>query len=270
MNNFIRKYLDYTKEYESPTSFFFWSGVATIAATLRDNFYIQIGGDSKIFANMYVLFVAESGAYRKGKPVEISNKLVADVNNTKIISGRGSIQAILEELAHSETDKITGKMIKGGSAIFYAPELSAGIVEDPAAIKILTDIYDSRENYKSLLKSGSTRIENMVFSMLAASNEALLKETYNSQAIQGGLLARTFLVVPDEFRKSNALLDKKSNKEEYKELIRILTEISQLSGSAFIPEDAKKNIFIGMNHFVLAIKIKGMLRVSYLEYIREY
>lgn len=241
MSKFLNDYLAYTKEYESPTSFWKWSGIAAIGAVMRDNCY-RTTRDTKLYASTYILLVAESGTHRKGRPVDLCNKLVGIINNTKIISGRASIQAIIEELSKTETDRKTGKLIKGGSAIFFAPEISAAIVEDPSAINILTDIYDTRPNYKTLLKSGHTKIENLVFSMLAASNETLLKGTYNNNAIQGGLLARTFLIIPSEFRAANALIEDKNGTEDvqFKVLVDELRKISELRGEFEFELEAKE------------------------------
>ena len=89
-----------------------------------------------------------------------------------------------------------------------AGELAAGIVGDPAAIGILIDIYDLKTDFKHHLRStGRFKIDRIVFNMLAASNADLLKEVYTQSAVSGGLLARTFLVVPDEFRPPNSLMD---------------------------------------------------------------
>lgn len=239
MSKFISLYLEYTKDYESPTSFWKWSAYAAISACLRDNCY-RVAGNSRVYPSIYVLLKAESGTHRKGRPVETCTDLVVAMGNTKTISGRASIQAIIEELSHTETDPRTGKMIKGGSAIFFAPELSAGIVDDPAALSILTDIYDCRPDYKTLLKSGRSKISNLVFSMLAASNEALLKDTYNDKAVQGGLLARTFMVIPNEFRPSNSLLDQKVNDiKDFSDLKDELRKITELKGEYEITQDAK-------------------------------
>jgi hypothetical protein len=238
MSKFIEQFMEYTKEYESPGSFWKWSCYAAIGAVLRDNCY-RTTGDNKLFPSTYILLMAESGTHRKGRPVEMCTKLVSAIANTKVISGRASIQAILDELSRTETNAKTGKLVKGGSAIFFAPELSAGIVEDPQAIKILTDIYDCRPDYHSMLKSGRNHIDNMVFSMFAASNAALLKDTYNTTAIQGGLLARTFMVCPNEFRPSNALLDMKDTDKEFKLLVAELRVISELNGEYEFTDDAK-------------------------------
>lgn len=253
--SFIDHYLLHNKKYESPTSFWRWSAVGTIASVLRDSVYRRMG-DNKLFPNVYILSLAESSFHRKGRPIEFAESLVREVRNVKIISGRASIQGIVMELAKTETDRTTGKIIKGGSAVFYAPELAAGIVGDPAAISILTDIYDCKPNgYDTILKTqAKSSVTNLVFSMLAASNEELLKSVYDGSALRGGLLARTFLVVPDEFRPPNSLLD--ISEEDYakidaskKALVVKLKKIAGLAGEVFLSKAAQKQYDAWYNPF---------------------
>lgn len=238
-NTFIELLIEHTKSYESPTAFWKWSAYTTIASVLRDNVYKPFG-DKKLYPNIYVLFLAESGS-RKGPPVDLSEQMVKEIGITKTISGRASIQAIVDELAHTETNSKTGQMIKGGSAIWYASELAAGIVQDDAAIAILTDIYEGKTDFKNLLRhSPRFKVERIVFNALLASNTAMLKNFYNSQATHGGLLARTFLVTPQgEFRRSNSLLKHVNRKKTYDECMTSLKEIVKLNGEVEFDNSAQ-------------------------------
>lgn len=230
MTDFVSEYLKHTSIYESSTSFWKWSAYCAVAATLRDSCFRRLG-EVYIYPNIYVLLLAESATHRKGNPVNLCEKLVASVKNTKVISGRTSIQAVLDELSRGETDAKSGKILKGGSALFSAPELSAGIVSDQEAVKILTDIYDFREEYTSRLRgAGSFKIYNVCFTMMAASNLELLKSVYDSGAIFGGLLGRTFLVKPNEFRESKSLFDVTDRSDSFKHLSNKLKEIASLKG----------------------------------------
>ena len=241
MSDFVSSYLKHTSIYESSTSFWKWSAYCAIAATLRDNCFRRLG-EVHIYPNIYVLLLAESATHRKGNPVNLCEKLVSSIKNTKIISGRTSIQAVLDELHKGETDSKTGKLLKGGSALFSAPELSAGIVSDQEAVKILTDIYDFREEYTSRLRgSGSFKIHKVCFTMMAASNLELLKSVYDSGAIFGGLLGRTFLVKPNEFRESKSLFNVTDMSSSYNDLKDKLREIANLEGEfQFTPESIKE------------------------------
>lgn len=237
---FLQSFLSHTSIYESPGSFWKWSAYATVAAVLRDNCYRR-QGDSKLYTNIYVLFLAESGG-RKGKPIDFSESILTKVNNTTVISGRASIQAILDEISRGETDKKTGAIRKGGSAIFYAQELSAGIVADPEAVNILTDIYDYKSNpFKSRLRTGPCfNIERIIFSMLTGSNEEMIKAIFDERGKKGGLLARTFLIVPNESRPPNSLMRVDQEAVDKSKLVVIdrLREISLLNGEFQFTEEA--------------------------------
>jgi hypothetical protein len=223
-------YIDFTQDYESPTSFFRWAAYAAVAAVLRDNVWKQ-QGHMNTYPNIYVLLLATSAVHRKSVPTGLTGDLVREVGNTKLIRGRTSIQAVLDDLAGIETDRNTGTPIKGGSCLLCAEELAAFIVQSPEAIPILTDIYDARKEWTSSLRgSGKFKVSNICVTMLAASNETHLKEVYTELAIYGGLLGRTFFVKPNEFRKANPLLKDEKKKYDPKPLVDSLKIISRLKG----------------------------------------
>lgn len=235
--SFVSSVIEHTRLYESPHSFWLWSAYACIAGVVRDNIWMK-DGDGRLYPNVYILLLAGS-AQKKARPVNLAEIMVYECGNVNVISGRSSIQAILIEIGHTETD-VSGKIKKGGSAIFFAPELSAGIVQDDQSIQILTDIYDYKPipHTTNLIGRGKTKLDKLVFSMFAASNEELLKDFINTKAIYGGLLGRLFLVIPDEFRPGNAFplgIEKKLIGVK-----QMLVEISKLSGEVQFPDDAKE------------------------------
>lgn len=241
--NFIDRYLEYTANYESPTAFWKWSAYATLAAVIRDSCFIR-QQNLTVYPNIYVLALAQSSVDRKGMPTMMCEKLVRSINNTKLISGRTSIQALIHELGTSATNPETGKVISGGSAIFLAPELSAGLVGDSQSVGILTDIYDARGSYINNLKgSGKFEIKNICLTMLAASNADMLKGEglFDAKGIFGGLLARTFLIKPDEFRKGSSLFncDMVEIEAGFKELSHMLKELSMIHGPMILDVDAQ-------------------------------
>lgn len=233
---FVDSVLHHTRLYESPGSFWKWSAYACIAGVIRDQVWL-VDGDSKLYPNVYILFLAPS-AQKKARPVNLAEHLVAEIGNVGVISGRTSIQAILTEIGHSETDK-HGRIKKGGSAIFFAPELAAGLVQDEQSVQILTDIYDYKPkgHTTNLVGRGKLKLENLVFSMLGASNDELLRSVYSSKAIYGGLLGRTFLITPNEFRPANAF--PQADEKGFNRLITQLLEISRLEGPIVYEEDAR-------------------------------
>jgi hypothetical protein len=239
--NFHSEYLKYTSHYESPGSFWKWSSYAIIAAVLRDNVY-RLAGDIKICANTYTLLLADSAVQRKDNPIDLCEIFVRTVDNTKVISGRGSIQGIIDELQRAETDPKTGKLIKGGSALFIASELSAALVQDPQSVNILTDLYKYRDEYSERLRGRQDKfkVKNVCFTMFSASNKDLLLDVYDVRAMKGGLLGRTFLVTPNEFRAGNSLFTVRKQEERFKWLKTELIEISKLRGEFYFELEAEQ------------------------------
>ena len=233
--NFIGVYLNHTNIYESPLSFWKWSAYSTISTVLKDRCYIK-SGDSYLFSNLYILFIADSSGHRKNRPVEFSQSVTSGLNGLKAIGGRTSVEAILDELSHTETDTLTGKVVKSSSATFFAPELSAGIVNDVQGLRILTDIYDYKVNtYKSRLRTGPCfNLERIVFSILGASNMAMLDGVFDHSIINGGFIARTMIITPkdNEFREPNSLLrlDHDALKISKENVVSHLRKVSQLYG----------------------------------------
>lgn len=218
------------KDYESPLNFWRWSGLAAIAAVMKD----QVWMDRylyKLYPNIYVMFHADSGL-KKGPPVAMANKLVKLVNNTTIIKGRSSIQAILKDMGTAST--MPGGRIKTDSSIFVcSSELSSSIVEDPVAAKILTDLYDRHYNedeWRSLLKQETFSLKNPTITMLGATNEAMSEDFFTGAVIKGGYFARTFIIYENKRNKRNSLAFQPDNIPNYEESAKYLKELVKLKG----------------------------------------
>lgn len=236
MPDFISEFLEFTKAYESPTQFFRWAIIAGVAATLRDNCYLPLAG-TRLYPNLYILIVARP-AMRKANPLNSTLKLLKYVHNTKIIEGRTSIQAVIKRLGEVERNK-HGTALQGASGIVYAEEISSLFTEDDATIPVLTDLYDFHEDYtSSLVTRESTKMKNVVITLLAASNEELLKPIFNSRAIYGGLLSRCLIVYGDRVRHRNSLVFEDPNDYDPSELRVMLQKISMLKGAFKFTKDA--------------------------------
>ena len=229
--DFISLYLNYTKDYESPTSFWKWSAYSIIAATLRDNaFFAQ--GLIKTYPNIYVILLADSAEYRKSPPLSIAKELLTEINNTKIISGHASIQGVLETLSQRVDN------LRGGSCILLARELAAFFVDDPKLLPMLTDIYDFDPLFKYTLKGNQIEIKNLCSTFFGASNSEFFTDVYNSRATFGGLLRRTFIVTPDNRRDPNSLVNYEVNEYLYTKVVDALKKIAKLNGRFTMTKDA--------------------------------
>jgi hypothetical protein len=228
--NFLEEIIKQHEELESPVSFWYWSAIAAISAVLKDQVWLnrQI---YNLYPNIYVMLHAESGL-KKGPPISMSKQLVKLVNNTRIISGRSSIQGILKEMGTAFTQP-GGKIVSKSVAFICSSELSSSIVDDKVATKILTDLYDRQYNvgeWKSLLKMESFELKNPTITMLTATNEAMSEDFFTRSAIQGGYFARTFIIYEKESKVSNSLIYPLSHPPNYIASADYLKGIAKLSG----------------------------------------
>jgi hypothetical protein len=174
---------------------------------------------------------AESGL-KKGPPISMARQLVKPVNNTRIISGRSSIQGILKDLGTAYTQP-GGKIQTKSVAFICSSELSSSIVEDRVATKILTDLYDRQYNvgeWRSLLKMETFELKDPTITMLTATNEAMSEDFFTRSAIQGGYFARTFIVYEKESKVSNSLIYPLSHPPNYASSSDYLKQVAKLTG----------------------------------------
>jgi hypothetical protein len=229
--NWVEHLVDEHKEFESPLSFWRWAGIATISAVIKDNVWINRGSLYDLYPNIYVMFHADSGL-KKGPAVSAAKRLVKEVNNTRIISGRSSIQGILKDLGTAYTQP-GGIVIKGSVAFICSSELSSSIVEDKVATTILTDLYDRQYNvgeWRSLLKMESFDLQSPCITMLTATNEAHSDAFFVRRDIKGGYFARTFIIYESEPNRINSLLVPPAEVVDYKKDAEYLKTLAKLKG----------------------------------------
>src|SRR4030095_9455275 len=187
-------------ELESPQSFWYWSALAAVSAVVKDQvwLYLQI---FYFYSNIYVMLHADSGL-KKGPPISMARQLVKAVGNTRIISGRSSIQGILKDLGTAQTvEGQKGKFNQKSTAFICSSELTSSLVEDRVATDILTDLYDRQYNigtWRSLLKMESFNLVDPTITMLTATNEAHSTDFFGKKDIHGGYFARTFIIAEHE------------------------------------------------------------------------
>lgn len=189
------------------------------------------------------MFVAKSGL-RKGYPVKQAQKIVEHLEIMKVISGRNSIQSILQELSRQWTLE-SGKVMKDAQCFLVNDELDSLLIHDPQAQTILTTLYDSFYHTKSwvntLKKEGREILKELYITMLTATNPTHLDNFLDGTSMSGGFLGRTIIVYEDKKSKINPLIEEDDAVEvDIKPLTDSLAEIAKIVGQfKFTPEAVK-------------------------------
>lgn len=130
--------------------------------------------------------------------------LVKLVNNTKILEGSASIQAVIKSLGEYETG---GK--KGASGLILAEEYSAFHAADVQNTNdLLTTLWDFHATWERNLISWNASLKNVCISLFTSSNDELIREVLDRRALFGGLLSRTILVIETKARFRSGLIRK--------------------------------------------------------------
>lgn len=239
--DWLTRVIDETSEAESPTSFIYWSALSAVSAVMNNKVWLQKGGIYKLYPNIYCLLVARSGL-RKGYPVALSKQLVQEVNNTRVISGRSSVQAIIKELSQSKAVP-GGGIIKDSIGYINSGEFSTALVRDQDSLTILTDLFDGHYNpsWNNTLKgSGKEELKNVNITLLGAFNHTHFNDAISSKEITGGFIARCITVLEHKRSKKNDLLDTVDQPVDTKGLASYLKTLSLLTGEFKIDDDAKQ------------------------------
>lgn len=243
--SWLNELLDQTKDYESPKQFWYWSALAALSAVVKDRVWVERAGDLPVYLNIYVFLFAKSG-FRKGPPIDLAARLVRKMGNTRVIKGRSSVEAIIDELKEVQTVEKDSKktLLTESCGFIIASEFSSAIVRSEQALNILTDLYDRKYNEGEyavrLIRTGKNILKSPIISMLGGINEAHFNSFLEHKDISGGFLGRTFVIYADGKNKVNSLMYEMDSKVNIDKLAEHLKIVERLKGPIKISDAAKQ------------------------------
>ena len=203
LGNWLRAYMEFTRETESPDQYHFWVGASLISAATRRQIKLNLN-QFNVFPNLYVILVGPSGA-RKSIATSIGMKL-ADQIGLKKFADKITGAALLKDLSESSIKFIEGPVITICSPILiYSSELGVFLGTDAyqsGVIADLTDLYDCPAKWeKKTIVRESEIVMAPYVTFLAASTPQTLKDTLPVGAIGQGFTSRIIFVWADGRRK---------------------------------------------------------------------
>lgn len=239
--NFLDELQEMTSEAETPTSWIYWAGLTSISGVVRNKVYIKKKGFYKLYPNIFCLLVGRSGL-GKGFPVYIVRTLIEKVGNTRSISGRNSIESILQSLGKATTSPNGGPPETDATAVISSGEFSNLIIDNPQAFTILTDLYDGHYNpvWKNTLKTaGIDTLKNICITLFGGINETHYADKISGLEITGGFIGRTMVIQETNRSKIDPLLDEAEIEFDPDKLVPYLKKLSTLSGAFKLSSNAR-------------------------------
>lgn len=236
----LEEVLRTTKDFEAPKKFYYWSMLATVSAVLKDSVWFNMGDLHDLHPNIYILLYGPSGV-RKGPAIALAEELVTAVDNTRVIDGRSSIEAVIKELG-SLTTRPGKEPLKDSCGFMVASELSSSIIGNNSAMDIMTNLFDRQYNnkdWKYRLKVGeSSKLTKPTITWLSGTNEALFRDFIPEKNLHGGLVGRTLIITETKKGGTNSLMFKTVAPDKPK-LIAQLQELAKLRGEFSMADDVR-------------------------------
>jgi hypothetical protein len=207
--NWVSDLIKENEVVETPTSWIFWSLMFCISSAAANAYTLRtLKGNLLYYPNIYVMLLGESGL-GKGYPVNLAKRLLQEADITRVIAGRSSIQAIIQEGATTKSEK--GKpLIADSRMAIINGELSTAIIADPDALTILTDLYDRNYNpgWTNMLKGdGHEKLKEPYITCLFGSSPAHFYDSIPQPNIEGGYIGRNLVIYEEKRSKNVDLLD---------------------------------------------------------------
>ena len=240
--NWLKTYIQYTRDSESPTTFHFWTGVSTLAGALRRRVWI----DMRKFQwtpNFYIILVGPPGVAAKSTSISMGMNLLSKVPGVKFGPESMTWQALAKDLEDA-VEYIEYFNTQGQKERVVMSCLTVQISElgtflhldDQQLMSILIRMWEGQhDTFRHRTKSsGNVEISNPWLNIIGATTPSWLQNNFPEGLIGAGLTSRIVFVYADKKRSLIPYPDEvivTADHQKLKEdLINDLTEISRMAG----------------------------------------
>lgn len=228
---------------EAPPYFYFWVGVATIAAAMRRKTWIDMG-TFVWYPNLYTVLVAPPGVIQKSSTSDRGLRLLDKIpglhEGPSTLTWQSLYDAFLEvgeEFSISPTETRTQHAL-------YINSSELGItlnMKDTDMINQLIHMWDGYKLKKRTRLDGELLIETPSLNLIACTTPSWIAENVPQYLIGGGLTSRMLFVYGEEKTQYVAYPSRripKDYKARQDRLTRDLERISLLTGKFTLTEEA--------------------------------
>lgn len=236
LDNWISGYLEYTKEFESPTTFLMWTAISTIGAALQRKVRLEWGADV-YYPNFYIVLVAPPGRARKGSAMSPARDMLRTLQ-VPLSADRITLAALVQDLS-SATDSIIEHDRAGtrthSSLTIFSPEFAVFCGRENLELMMaLADWFDCSDKWENKTKTmGSEEVIGVFVNLIGATTPSLVQRHFQEMLVGGGLASRVIFVCEQSRRFTSPtpffVLSEEGTKLK-KDLIHDLAVIRNLTG----------------------------------------
>lgn len=200
LDDWLTSYLDYTADFESPTSYHIWTGLAVLGAACGQN-YMHGDVSFHLANNLYILLIAKQGRTRKTTALRQGLKLLKGVKEVKVSP---------DSISKEDLNKRIGESINRhgeSNYVVFSHELSAIVktsgIDTP---NYLISIYDETESFiSSTLSRGEETVTKPHVTFMAATTPNFIRTGFSGIDLrENGLMSRTIMIFEEQPRFNRA------------------------------------------------------------------
>lgn len=251
-SNWIKAYMEYTRDSESPSTFHFWTGVSVIAGALRRRVWI----DMKKFdwvPNFYIILVGPPGVAAKSTSLAMGMRLLVKVPGIKwgpeSLTWQKLTKSLADAIEYVEFINLTGQKERIAMSCNTIEVSELGTLlkpDDDALVSFLIRMWEGQKGKfrHDTISGGLVEIDNPWLNIIAATTPSWLQANFSEGMIGGGLTSRVLFVYGDKKRGLVPYPDEIIPNDEYKllesRLIEDLATIAKLSGPYRLSQFARE------------------------------
>ena len=245
--NWLKSFVDFASFGEAPLSFYFWTGVATIAGALRRHVWVDQVNFQWV-PNFYIILVAPPGVISKTTTIDVGINLLREVPKIHFGPQVVTWQQLALKMGKSlEMFKIdeSGLLYPMSAITIAAGELGNFLnPRDQEMVNVLISLWDGRRGVfdKETKTQGNDEIENPYINLIGCTTPAWIQDNFTESMISGGFTSRCIFLYADQKRELTAYPARKvpaGYEEARRNLISDLVHIStHLLGPYSMTEEA--------------------------------
>ena len=190
--DWLRTYLDFTINVESPAIFHTYSALFALGAAVGRKIWIDRGA-YKLHPNLYVILVAASALCRKTTAIEIAARVLRlAVPDLPLVASKTSTEMLMSTLA--KQFKIYGR----SEAIMIAEEMGVFLgsdIRNISLVELLTKLYNCGDYInQATIGRGNEVCQKGYGIMLAGTTPEWMHNAFPKKATEGGFTGRCLFV----------------------------------------------------------------------------
>lgn len=212
-DDFISRYLQYTRDTEAPAIYHRWCILSSIAAYLGRSCYVR-HGHFNIFPNMYIILVGGAGT-RKNSAIKIPKRLIQSAGYSSFAASKTTKEKLfirLSELNSNSAEDILDQNLFGdethedisiSSEVFIVSgEFNTFFGNNILSfLEDLGELWDFEGPFTNEIKTGkSVTIMNPTINILGGTTPVMFAKTFPPEFIGQGFFSRCFLVYGEKTR----------------------------------------------------------------------